>query len=88
MAKVDSAWLAKAPPLVKVLPAKLPKPGNLAGNRGGDKFVGIGQPLSRMLWVAYDWPPNRILFTMGSRKSGMILSRRCRKVRGRLCNKR
>jgi uncharacterized protein (TIGR03435 family) len=68
VAKVDSAWLAKAPPLVKVLPTKFPKPGNLAGSRGGDKFVGIGQPVSRMMWVAYDWPPNRIVYTDGEPK--------------------
>lgn len=68
VAKVNSAWLAKAPPLVKVLPTKFPKPGNLAGSPGGDKFVGIGQPVSRMMWVAYDWAPSRIVYTDGEPK--------------------
>lgn len=68
VAKVNSAWLAKAPPLVKVLPTKFSKPGNLAGSPGGDKFVGIGQPMSLMMWVADDWSPSRIVYPDGEPK--------------------
>jgi uncharacterized protein (TIGR03435 family) len=68
VAKVNSASLAKAPSMVKVLPTKFPKAGNLAGNRSGDKFIGIGQPVSRMLWVAYDWAPSRMVYPDGEPK--------------------
>lgn len=61
--KLDSAILDQSLPQVRILPTKFPGKGSsLAENNAATKWAGLNIPVSVMMWVAYEWPPARVVF--------------------------
>ncbi|MGH7977639.1 MAG: TIGR03435 family protein [Limisphaerales bacterium] len=69
--EADKAWrfpditsdtLDKLPPEVNILPTIFPNGGNFQTGFDDEKAVGIGQPVSEIIYVAYHWPQARMIF--------------------------
>jgi uncharacterized protein (TIGR03435 family) len=63
---LNSSMVEKTPPQVRILPTKFHDPQEaLDGSPASEKVAGIRVRLSEIVWVAYNWPPARILFEGG-----------------------
>lgn len=60
---LDSGIVDQSPPQVRILPTKFRgQRSNLAENNAATKWAGVNMPVSVMMWVAYEWPPARVVF--------------------------
>lgn len=60
---LDSAMVDASLPQVRVMPTKFPgQRGSLWENNAATKWAGLNMPVSVMMWVAYQWPPARVVF--------------------------
>jgi uncharacterized protein (TIGR03435 family) len=50
-------------PQVRILPTKFPYGGALSENKAATKWAGLHQPVSTIMWVAYQWRPARVIFS-------------------------
>ena len=57
---LGSAMLDQSFPQVRIVPTKFRQSGTLS--QSWPKWAGINQPLSLIIWVAYQWSPARIVF--------------------------
>jgi uncharacterized protein (TIGR03435 family) len=60
---LDSGVVDQSYPQVRILPTKFPRQQKLSENNEATKWGGLGMPVSVMMWVAYEWPPARVVFT-------------------------
>jgi uncharacterized protein (TIGR03435 family) len=61
--KLNSGVVDQSYPQVRILPTRFPRNQELWENNESTKCVGLDQPVSVMMWVAYQWPPARVVFT-------------------------
>jgi uncharacterized protein (TIGR03435 family) len=60
---INTPKLMNVAPQVKILPTKFPNSKNsLSATPGYLKWVGINEPATNLVWVAYGWPPGRIIY--------------------------
>ena len=59
---VKSDLVDESIPQVRILPTKFPG-STLSENNEATKWAGLHQPVSTMIWVAYQWRPARVVFT-------------------------
>jgi uncharacterized protein (TIGR03435 family) len=60
---VKSDLVDESIPQVRILPTKFPG-STLSENDRATKWAGLHQPVSTMMWVAYQWRPARVIFTV------------------------
>ena len=61
---LDSGKVDQSYPQVRILPTRFPGHSNRYGVAGFNKWAGLDQPVSAMVWVAYQWRPARAVFTV------------------------
>jgi uncharacterized protein (TIGR03435 family) len=59
---LDSGVVDQSVPQVRILPTRFASQQKLSENGQGTKWGGLGMPVSAMMWVAYQWPPARVVF--------------------------
>ncbi len=67
---LTSGLVDQSVPQVRILPTRFPRNPTLWGNAEFTKWGGLDQPVSTMMWVAYQWPPARMVFTAPEPQGG------------------
>jgi uncharacterized protein (TIGR03435 family) len=60
---LSSGMIDQSFPQVRIIPTRFPTNGCLLANNEFTKWAGINQPVSMMIWAAYQWLPARMVFS-------------------------